>query len=310
MKWVTVRTDEGEQCGLVLDDDIHMLGQGEQLIGLLGDDGEKLHRAGERATSNPTHVLKFAGSDLAPPLRPVQIRDTLLFLQHLKNARGDEIEEEWNQIPAFYFSNTQSITGPYDPIAISPGSQMFDFELEIAAVVGREGGNIPPDQAEDYLAGFMIFNDWSARDLQRKEMVLGIGQGKGKDGANTFGPMFVTKDELESRRSGNSYDLKVQASVNGELVGEGTMDQMDWHFGDVVAFASRGTRIVPGEAICSGTVPTCCLIEHFAVSNRNSTSFRGWLQPGDVVTLDVEVLGTQQQEITPSLPVYPLSTGH
>lgn len=325
MKWVTVRRVNEERPGLLIGEEIHLLAGSEQLIDLLGDDGEKLHIAAEKASKNPVDVVAYGGADLAPPLRPTQIRDTLLFLQHLKNARaGVELEPEWSQIPAFYFGNTAAIVGPNDPVEIFPGSEWFDCELEVAAIVGRQGSNIHPDEGDDFIAGFMIFNDWSARDLQRKESVLGIGQGKGKDGANTFGPIFVTADELEPYRSGNSYSLKAEAFINDEKFGEGMLDQMDWSFGEVVSFASRGTCVMPGDAICSGTVPTCCLAEHFAVSTAQSfaardggdpqeavsdANFRGWLQPGDVVRLEVEMLGVQRQEIKAPVPVHRLRTG-
>ena len=318
-----VRLAGQERAGLVVEDRIHLLGENTRVLDLLGDDGERLAAAGESARKDPLDVIAYDGADLAAPIRPPQIRDTLLFLQHLRNARnGAAIEKEWSQIPAFYFGNTASVLGPYDPVEIFPGSEWFDFELEVASVVGREGSNLHPDEGDDYIAGFMIFNDWSARDLQIKENTLGIGQAKGKDGANAFGPMLVTKDELQPYRSGNSYRLKAEAYVNDELVGEGSLDQMDWSFGEVVSFASRGTRVLPGDAICSGTVPTCCLAEHFAIamgqslipgdSNSSGGSvgeFRGWLQPGDIVRFDVEMLGSMVQEVRPSVPVHRLSSG-
>ena len=313
MKWVTARIEGGEQIGLVQDNQIHLLEAGTRLIDLLGDDGEKMSAAAERAHSAPVGVIDFAGADLAPPLRPNQIRDTLLFLQHMQNCRpGQPLEDEWQQIPAFYFGNTTAAVGPYDPVEIFPGSERFDFELEVASIVGQEGANIHPDDADDYIAGFMIFNDWSARDLQQLEGVLRIGQAKGKDGANTFGPMFVTKDELEPHRSGNSYRLKAQAYLNDILIGEGYLDQMNWSFGEVVAYASRGTRVLPGDAICSGTVPTCCLVEHFVMSlangNEGSSTFPGWLKPGDTVKLEVEELGSTRQTLKPSVQVHKLRT--
>ena len=310
MKWVTVRIDGGEQAGLVVEDQVHLMEPGISLLDLLGDDGEKLATAGERARTDAHAVLALDSADLAPPIRPTQIRDTLLFLQHMRNCRpGGELEDEWHQIPAFYFANTTAAVGPYDPVEIFPGCEWFDFELEVAAIVGREGANIRPENGDDHIAGFMIFNDWSARDLQQKEGVLRIGQAKGKDGANTFGPMFVTRDELEPFRSGTSYHIRAQAFLNERLIGEGYLDDMNWSFGEVVAFASRGTRVLPGEAICSGTVPTCCLVEHFVMSMQQAeNTFPGWLKPGDRVRFDVEILGTIEQQVQPAVAVYPLAS--
>lgn len=311
MRWVMTRRDDGtERAGLVMDGKIHLLADDTRIIDLLGDDGEKMDAAAERAREEPGDVIEFDSADLAPPVRPPQIRDFLTFLDHLRNARkaaGIELDQAWNEIPAFYFSNTTGVVGPYDPVAISPGCERFDYEFEVASIIGKAGSNLHPDEAEDHIAGFMIFNDWSARDLQMHEMRLSLGPSKGKDGANTLGPMLVTTDELEPHRKGNSYHLEMKGFVNDELVSHGFMDQMDWSWGEIVAYASRGTTVRPGEAICSGTVPTGCLFEHFAVGGEEN--FRGWLQPGDIITLEVEGLGTTHQEVLPSPEVHRLRTG-
>jgi 2-keto-4-pentenoate hydratase/2-oxohepta-3-ene-1,7-dioic acid hydratase in catechol pathway len=306
---MTRGAEGAERAGLVMDGAIHVLAD-TRVIDLLGDDGEKMDAAAERARERPAEVIDFEGADLAPPVRPPQIRDFLTFLDHLRNARkaaGIELDQAWEEIPAFYFSNTTGVVGPYDPVAISPGCERFDYELEIAAIVGKAGSNLHPDEAEAHIAGFMIFNDWSARDLQMHEMRLSLGPSKGKDGANTLGPMLVTRDELEPHRKGRSYHLEMKGFVNDELVSQGYMDQMDWSWGEIVAYASRGTTVMPGEAICSGTVPTGCLIEHFAVGGEEK--FRGWLQPGDVITLEVEAIGTTRQEVLPPVEVHRLRTG-
>jgi 2-keto-4-pentenoate hydratase/2-oxohepta-3-ene-1,7-dioic acid hydratase in catechol pathway len=301
--------DGTERAGLVMDGSIHVL-DNTRVVDLLGDDGEKMDAAAEQAREKPAEVIDYDGADLAPPVRPTQIRDFLTFLDHLRNARravGMELAQAWNEIPAFYFSNTTGVVGPNDPVAISPGCQQFDYELEIAAIIGKAGSNLRPDEAEDHIAGFMIFNDWSARDLQMHEMQLSLGPSKGKDGANTFGPMLVTRDELEPHHKGSSYHLAMKGYVNDELVSRGNMDQMDWSWGEIVSYASRGTSVLPGEAICSGTVPTGCLLEHFAVDGPEK--FRGWLQAGDVVTLEVEGIGTTRQEVLPPAEVNRLRTG-
>jgi 2-keto-4-pentenoate hydratase/2-oxohepta-3-ene-1,7-dioic acid hydratase in catechol pathway len=304
------QSDGTEAAGLVLDGKIRGLGAGSRVIDLLGDDGEAMDAAAERARENPVDVIDFDGADLGAPVRPPQLRDFLTFLDHLRNARkalGGELEAAWAEIPAFYFSNVAAVVGPYEPVAISPGSERFDYELEIASIIGKEGSDLHPDEAGDHIAGFMIFCDWSARDLQMHEMQLTLGPSKGKDSANTLGPMLVTKDELEPHQRGNSYHLEMKGYVNDELVSQGYMDQMDWSWSEIVAYASRGTKVVPGDAICSGTVPTGCLFEHFAVDGPDK--FRGWLQPGDVVRLEVDQLGATRQEILPARPVHRLRTG-
>jgi 2-keto-4-pentenoate hydratase/2-oxohepta-3-ene-1,7-dioic acid hydratase in catechol pathway len=289
MRWVTYRTAGGERAGLVVGDQIHGLPPGETVLGLLGDDGTRLAEAGRRAADSPAETVALADADLAPPIRPPQVRDFLTFLDHLRNARGGpstELEPVWHELPVFYFSNAMAVVGPNDPVPISPGCTWWDYELEVAAVVGREIANATPDEAEDAIVGFTIFCDWSARDLQYREMAGMLGPAKGKDGATTIGPM-----------------LEMSGYVNDELVSHGWMDQMDWSWGDMLAYASRGTRIVPGEVIGSGTVPTGCLVEHWATKGED---FRGWLTPGDVVRLEVQELGVIRQEVAPSLPVRPL----
>ena len=311
MRWVMARQSDGtERAGLVEDDQIFLLPSNSTVMDLLGDDGTRMQAAADQARSAPFNVLGFAGADLGPPIRPPQLRDFLTFLDHRRNIAKLEdgtISDTWNQIPAFYFSNTTGVVGAYDPVAISPGCNMFDYELEVAAIIGQDGTNLTLDEAEDHIAGFMILNDWSGRDLQLLEMGLGLGPAKGKDGNNTLGPMFVTTDELAPYRAGNSYHLEMKGSINGELVSHGFMDQMDWSWGEVVSYASRGTTLRTGEAIGSGTVPTGCLLEHFAIEGPDN--FRGWLSPGDVVEFEVEGLGSTRQVILDPPEIHRLRSG-
>lgn len=309
MRWVTYTSEDGDRRGgLVLDGErIHGLPPGRTVRDLLGDDGERMAAAAEHATRDPSEVVDLDGATLHPPLEPYQVRDFLTFLDHLRNARGPEspdIEDIWYEIPAFYFSNLAAVVGPHDPVAVSPGSRWFDFELEVAAVVGREGSDLHPDEATDVLAGFTIMCDWSARDLQYHEADLGLGPAKGKDGATTLGPMLVTLDELDHRRDGDRWDLRMRAWIDDELVTDGSMAQMDWSWGEVLAYASRGTTLHPGDVIGSGTVPMGCLIEHVQTSRDD---FRGFLRPGQVVRLEVEGLGTTRQVVRAAPPVHALA---
>jgi 2-keto-4-pentenoate hydratase/2-oxohepta-3-ene-1,7-dioic acid hydratase in catechol pathway len=239
-------------------------------------------------------------------LQPRSIRDHVGFLQHIRNCTGGNLAPGYAEVPTFYFSNTAAVIGPRDNVAVSPGCEQFDYELEVCAVIGRSGFNIPRGEAEDHIAGYMMLCDWSARDLQFREMAMGLGPAKGKDGANTLGPMLVTTDELESSRSEKGFDLSMTAHVNGELVSAGRWDSIDWDFADMITYASRGTWLHPGDVIGSGTVPTGCLLEHFAMAPN---SFRGWLQPGDGVRLEVERLGVLQHRVVAGVAPEPLSTG-
>lgn len=314
MRWVTYRTSDGEhggeRAGLVVGHSIHGLPPGVRVLDLLGDEGTRMADAAARASADPAEVLDLATADLAPPLQPPQVRDYLTFLNHLRNASGGpdaQLHPVWHEIPIFYFSNAAAVVGPHDPVPISPGCTRWDYELEVAAVIGREVANVGPDEAGDAIVGFTILCDWSARDLQYREMAGLLGPAKGKDGATTLGPMLVTVDELEPFRSGGSYHLEMKAYVDDELVSHGWMDQMDWSWADMVAYAARGTRLVPGEVIGSGTVPTGCLVEH---ANTKGEDFRGWLEPGNVVRLEVQGLGETRQEVLPPPPLHPLSNGH
>jgi 2-keto-4-pentenoate hydratase/2-oxohepta-3-ene-1,7-dioic acid hydratase in catechol pathway len=254
--------------------------------------------------------VPLAGLTLRAPLQPRSIRDCTGFLQHLRNCQGAAdipVDERHNQFPAFYFSNVAAVVGPHDDVPISPGCERFDYELEVCAVIGKPGSTIALDRAEEHIAGYMLLCDWSARDLQMNEMALRLGPAKGKDGTNTLGPMLVTPDEIESYRSRNAFDLGMTGYVNGDLVSEGRWDSIDWGFPDMITYTSRGTHLRPGDVIGSGTVPSGCLFEHFAMDPDN---FRGWLQPGDEVRLVIEQLGEIRHRVVAGVKAEPLSSGY
>lgn len=307
MKWITYSTKHGDhadgsgQVGVVAEDNVFATNDGRSLLELLEAGPTEMNRIGNEAlVGEPACSLSQAS--LHSPLQPRSIRDFLSFLQHYRNVTGnDELAPIWNEQPAFYFSNPHSVLGPDEPVPISPGCEMFDFELEVGAVIGRDGSNLHPDEAEEYIAGYLIFCDWSGRDLQFAEMGTLLGPAKGKDTANTFGPMLVTAGELASHKSGKGYDLMMRAWVNDELVSEGSMSGMDWSFPEMVAYASRGTMVKVGDIIGSGTVPSGCLAEH---STLDGEDFRGWLQSGDRVKMTVDLLGTLDMTVGDRLPLH------
>jgi fumarylacetoacetate (FAA) hydrolase len=247
------------------------------------------------AAPDLTHSL--ADLTLLTPVHPPSFRDFYAFEAHVKNARkhrGLEMVPEWYEQPVFYFSNAASIVGHEAPIRKPPDTNALDYELEIGAIIGREGGDIDPVDADDYIAGFTIVNDWSARDLQMKEMKVGLGPAKGKDFATSIGPFLVTPDELAERivdnKRGNQYDLTMLARVNGEEYSRGSLRDMNWTFAELIAQASRNTVLKPGDLIGSGTVGTGCIVEF-------PEGTRPWLQAGDVVELEVERLGVLRNSI-------------
>jgi 2-keto-4-pentenoate hydratase/2-oxohepta-3-ene-1,7-dioic acid hydratase in catechol pathway len=218
-------------------------------------------------------------------------------------ALGHSVDPVWYKMPLFYFSNPAAVLGPRDNVAISPGSQQWDYELEIAAVVGRGGRDLDPATAESHIAGYLILCDWSARDIQAAEMLGMLGPAKGKDSATSLGPWLVTPDELGPRRAGHAYDLEMTASVNGRRWSTGNMSTIYWSFGQLLAYASRGTELRPGDIIGSGTVGTGCILE---LSRVHGSDAYPWLTPGDKVNLEVTGLGTIDASMTRGVSVVPL----
>jgi 2-keto-4-pentenoate hydratase/2-oxohepta-3-ene-1,7-dioic acid hydratase in catechol pathway/glyoxylase-like metal-dependent hydrolase (beta-lactamase superfamily II) len=300
MKWVTFRDGDGERAGVVSGDEIHALQPGVSLLELIGYGAAGLREVGEDALRSAPTVRLDQVTLAAPIPRPPSIRDSLCFLDHMRNCQaamggGRVLKDTWYRIPAFYFACPSTVLGPYDDAPMAPGSAWQDFELEIAAVIGTAGKDFSVAEAEQAIIGYMIFNDWSARDLQMLEGQLAIGQAKGKDSGITLGPYLVTPDELEAYRRDGKLSLEVTALVNDEVVGAGSTAAMDWSFAEVISYASRGVALAPGDVFGSGTVPTCTLVEHLDATAPES--FRGWLHDGDVVTLTVQGLGETRQTV-------------
>lgn len=309
MRWCTYVSpaDSQVRVGLLHEEAIRGLPGGGALVDLLGDDGQRMAEAAGRAMSDPAEVVAEADVRfLAPVPEPPSIRDFYAFEEHVKTAAhalGRDVSPVWYEIPLFYFTNPAAVRGPYDDIAIAPGSRRFDYELEIAAVVGRPGSDLDPADAEQHIAGYTVMCDWSARDLQAQEMKGHLGPAKGKDTATSFSAFLVTPDELEDRRAGNAYELAMTAAVNGRPYSSGTFSAIYWRFGEMLAYASRGTTVRRGDIIGSGTVGTGCILE---LSSTHGQDAYPWLAPGDQVRLEVERLGVISSIIRPPVPVIPL----
>lgn len=250
---------------------------------------------------------------LLPPLRPSSIRDFVTFEEHVEGVRRAVdgvagVPEQWYAAPTFYFTNPHAVYGPHDTVPMPPGSSVLDFELEVGAVVGREGRDLTPGRARDHLVGYTVFNDWSARDLQSAEMKVGLGPCKGKDTATTLGPYLVTADELEPYRDAEGLlRLALTAEVNGEVIGKDLLSNMSWTFEEMAAYASRGTRIVPGDVLGSGTCGNGgCLAELWG---RRGEQTPPPLGPGDTVSLTVEGIGTLTSTVVPGVEPLPLPAG-
>ncbi|MEX0966929.1 MAG: fumarylacetoacetate hydrolase family protein [Bacteroidia bacterium] len=239
---------------------------------------------------------------MAPVPYPTSCRDAYAFRQHVATARrnrGVEMIPEFDQFPVFYFTNHNAVMGPGEIELMPDHFEKLDFELEVAIVIGKDGRNIRAEEADDYIAGYMIMNDLSARRLQMEEMKLNLGPAKGKDFSTIIGPWLVTPDELEQYKTpaknghtGNAYDLKMVARVNGKEVSRGNLKDMDWTFAEIIERVSYGVDLMPGDIIGSGTVGTGCFLELNGTARlKNPEHEDQWLNDGDQVELEVEGLG-------------------
>ncbi len=312
MKLVTFLAGDKETLGLVINEEVYALSQDPFFPNTMMDLLDQWETAFPRLQQKEkewagTPDLPSAGkidtlSLLAPVPRPRSCRDGYAFRQHVASARrnrGVEMIPEFDQYPVFYFTNHQAIKGPGDIWCMPDHFDKLDFELEVAIVTGKKGRNIRAEEADEYIAGYMIMNDLSARTLQMEEMKLNLGPAKGKDFCTVIGPMLVTPDELapfkvepKEGHVGNSYRLKMRCSVNGVQVSEGNMADMDWTFAEILERCSYGVDIHPGEVIGSGTVGTGCFLELNGTAKRlDPNAEPQWLKDGDLVEMEVEGLG-------------------
>lgn len=264
------------------------------ILGFLEQFEENYELASHIAGHDHLGTYKLEEIELLAPLpNPGSVRDFMAFEGHVATIAAknkQSVVPEWYEIPVFYFTNHHAITGPNQQIQRPAQCSELDYELEIACIIGREGRNISAEKAEDYIAGYTILNDWSARDLQMKEMKAGLGPAKGKDFATSIGPYIVTKDELEKYRDGDRLNLEMTARVNGKQLSKGNFKDIHHSFGQMIERASSEAALYPGDIIGSGTVSTGCILEL-------GTDIQNWLQPGDVVELEITGLGTLTNEI-------------
>jgi fumarylacetoacetate (FAA) hydrolase len=225
---------------------------------------------------------------------PNSFRDFYAFEKHVKKARklrSMEVAKEWYDFPAFYFSNNHVFYGHNESIQKPKYTNKLDFELEIACIIGKEGKNIKLSEAEDYIAGYSILNDWSARDIQRQEMQIGLGPAKGKDFATSMGPYMITPEEISEFKKNKGYDLKMIAWKNKKIISEGNWVEIHYSFEEMIVRASAEVTLYPGDVLGSGTVGTGCILE---LRPENTD---GWLEIGDEVELEVEKLGILKNTI-------------
>ncbi len=286
------------RAGIITQAGVHDVGQTlatapHTMMGLLADWAVWQPRLAAAADAlDEREAIPVEAVQLGSPLpHPASFRDFYAFEQHVKTARarrGLEMIPEWYHFPVFYFSNAAAFSGPEARI-VRPGStEWLDYELEVACIIGKGGVDIRIEHAADHIAGFCVLNDWSARDVQREEVKVGLGPAKGKDFATSMGPYLVTPDELVDKRregkAGYHYDLAMVARVNGIEYSRGNLGDLTFSFAEMIARASADCPLYPGDVIGSGTVGTGCILEL-------GPEQYPWLMPGDVVELEVERLG-------------------
>jgi fumarylacetoacetate (FAA) hydrolase len=320
MKLVSVLLNEKARVGLVSADQVYLLNALQKGLPdtmhdcLLRWDEiypKLLELSKEIETSSG---IKSGGTDvsklrfLAPVPTPPSLRDGYAFRQHVETARrnrGLEMIAVFDSFPVFYFGNHHTVSGP-GPVHCMPDHfKKLDFELEAAIVISRKGKNIRAAEADDWIAGLMILNDFSARSLQMEEMLLNLGPAKGKDFLTTTGPWLVTTDELKiyetackKNHTGKSWNLQMSASVNGKAVSAGNLSDMEWTFAELIERASYGVELYPGDIIGSGTVGTGCFLELNGTGKLKDPGYiEQWLQPGDETVLSIEALGSLDNRI-------------
>lgn len=269
------------------------------LLPLIEAGESELTSAGREALDRGAEVAEDAVRILSPIATPPTFRDFYAFEQHVKAGRswrGLDMDPLWYEIPVFYFSNPYAFRGEGD-VRMTPGAANFDFELEIAAIVGSRGRDLTAQEGEDAIVGYAVLNDWSGRDVQQREMQLSMGPVKGKDTSTSLGPFLVTKDELEPYRTTTGFDRAMSLSVNGVEYSRANWSDVYFSFGEMVAYASRGTEVRPGDVIGSGTCGTGCILE---LSRTFSTERFPWLQDGDEVVATVEGLGSLRSRVMAS----------
>jgi fumarylacetoacetate (FAA) hydrolase len=311
MKLVSYKTEESEHLGVFVNGHIYNLNSCDKLIpdnmnAFLAGGEELMDRAKKINTAIITATLaakeEIFFEVMAPVPHPSSCRDGYAFRQHVASARRNrklDMIPEFDSYPIFYFTNHNAIQGPGEITCMPDHFEKLDFELEAAVVIGKKGRNICAAEADDYIAGYMIMNDMSARTLQMEEMLLNLGPAKGKDFSTVIGPWLVTPDELEAYKVpakpghiGNAYNLSMKCWVNGVEVSSGSVADMDWTFAEIIERCAYGVDILPGDVIGSGTVGTGCFLELNGTGLLNDPSFKPqWLQEGDVVEMEITGLG-------------------
>jgi len=319
MKLVTFRNKEGQSRAGWLKDggviDMHLASNGalpDNMLQFIDNHEAYFSLIKEKGLEEATPTYSLEEVKLLAPLpNPRSFRDYIGFEMHMLNASksfGHTIGEAWYEMPIFYFTNHHGIFGPEDKIKRPEKETKLDIELEIAVIIGKAGKDIKVEEADDYIFGYTVFNDWTARAIQRREMEIPLGPHKGKDFANAIGPCIVTKDEMEKYRCGFSesffeaplkvpeikgdrFDVRMTSRINGQTICEGNYKTVYYNFPQMMERASENNvTLMPGDILGSGTVGWGSLIE-------NNFKVHRPLEPGDVVELEIEGIGVLRNKV-------------
>ena len=297
MRIATFESQGTERIGVVEGEAVRPFPDDVALLDLLAADPETRTQAAAGAGA----PVALDAVRLLPPRTGGAVRDFVAFEQHIEGVTMGHggVPPGWYERPTFVMQNPHAALGAHDDVAIPAGCELMDFECELAAVVGRDARDVTPERASEHIAGFMIWNDWSARDLQRADMAIGLGPAKGKDFANTFGPWIVTADELEPYRRGDRLDLEMTVWINDKRIGGDRSSSMAWSFEELLTYAARAAWVKAGDILGSGTCGGGALAELWGRA--------GGLEPpplraGDVVTMTIEAIGTIRSRLVAGPP--------
>jgi 2-keto-4-pentenoate hydratase/2-oxohepta-3-ene-1,7-dioic acid hydratase in catechol pathway len=313
MKFAAWMQDGIERAGVVDGDRAYAFPLGTTILDLTRAGLVEALRRGGRLRDEGKSVPLEAVL-LLPPLQPPSIRDFVAFEEHVegvvRSVSGDAtVADQWYVAPTFYFTNPHTLRATGDEISAPSGSEALDFELEVGAVIGAvddsDGRNLSVEASHEAIFGYTIFNDWSARDLQGREMKVNLGPCKGKDFGTTLGPWIVTADEFEARHDAEGFlPIAMSVSINGVAFGNDLLSNMGWPFAELVAYASRNSRVVPGDVLGSGTAGTGCLAE---IWGRVGSRTPAPLQPGDVIRMEVEGIGFIENRVVAGTQLPPVA---
>lgn len=281
MKLVTYSADAGARVGVLLSDGVHDAGLDSDMVALI----ERWEELGPGVEEHARAAPALAEVRLLAPLRPRSMRDFLTFEGHLKNAMtnlGRPIAPEWYTTPAYYKGMPDTVIGPEEEIPWPGYTEKLDHELELAIVIGRQGKDIPRERALEHVFGYTLWNDMSARDVQSRELPVGMGPAKAKDwdGSNVFGPCLVTADEVDP------HDIRLTVRINGETWGGDSTARMHHSVEDLVAYASQAQTLYPGEVLGSGTA-----------TGGSGVELNRWLKPGDVIEMEADGIGVLRNRV-------------